>query len=121
MSVNKQRDAGLPRLHVLLVSLHILSSKVSRSLPKSFKSILGLQVGSCLFLYDVFVFCCSKFISSSLVSSSFVSTEYICLRRYTWTELDFNLVQRVERLLRSPFKSSIMSQLETRIAKIYLH
>jgi hypothetical protein len=35
--------------------------------------------------------------------------------------LDFNLVQRVERLLRSPFKSSIMSQLETRIAKIYLH
>jgi hypothetical protein len=56
-------------------SAYVLSSKVSRSLPKSFKSILGLQVGSCFFLlYDVFVFCCSKYFF-------FSGLKFICIYR----------------------------------------
>ncbi len=56
-------------------SAYVLSSKVSRSLPKSFKSILGLQVGSYFFLlYDVFVFCCSKYFF-------FSGLKFICIYR----------------------------------------
>jgi hypothetical protein len=81
-------------------SAYVLSSKVSRSLPKSFKSILGLQVCSCFFLLnDVFV--------SSIVPSSFLLLWFevhlylwniFVFKRYNWTKLDFKLVQRVEAL-----------------------
>lgn len=96
MSVNKQRDAGLPRLHVLLVSLHMFC------LPRCLEAFLkvGLQVCSCFFLLnDVFV--------SSIVPSSFLLLWFevhlylwniFVFKRYNWTKLDFKLVQRVEAL-----------------------
>lgn len=65
MSVNKQRDAGLPRLHVLLVSLHMFC------LPRCLEACLKVSRVFLVFKW-VHVFSSSMMCLSSVVPSSFL-------------------------------------------------